>query len=488
MSIRRNEGTKIEDDCYMKETLLRTLIRAYDTSVIALACFIAFILSTAGSTILPDAYMNLSWLMIILVIIFVVALDFFKLYDLHNAVYPFRFLPGISKSTALTFVLFNFISFFIAKYPASRRFLVIFFIVSPILLLLRNKFVTVTGKLFRFNPKIDRKVLVIGSPQRAAQFARILQRTPFPGMSVVGVIIHKDRAEFDEEHSGAKKKSEKLNWSLANLEQILVKTKVDEVLFCTPNDWIRELNDSMILCSNKGVPFQVYANFFNLILSEANMEEFLGIPIFSFQKQAVAPLRIALKRVIDITFSILMMFLLSPIYLIVAAAIKLGSEGPIFFSQKRSGLNGKIFNFYKFRSMVTNAEDLKSDLSSKNEADGPVFKMKDDPRITGIGKLIRKYSLDELPQFWNVLSGDMSLIGPRPPIPSEVEKYEPWQLRRLSMKPGLSCIWQVSGRSNISFDDWMKMDLYYIDNWSLWLDIKILLKTIPVVISGDGAY
>jgi exopolysaccharide biosynthesis polyprenyl glycosylphosphotransferase len=184
----------------------------------------------------------------------------------------------------------------------------------------------------------------------------------------------------------------------------------------------------------------------------------------------------------------MLLVLLSPLFLIIAALIKLTSSGPIFFKQVRCGLGGRKFAFYKFRSMIVDAEERKKGLEPLNEMSGPVFKIKDDPRITPVGRIIRKLSLDELPQLYNVLKGEMSLVGPRPPIPEEVQKYERWQRRRLSMRPGLTCLWQVNGRNEVDFEQWMKLDLEYIDNWSLGLDFKIMLRTIPVVLTGHGAH
>ena len=176
-----------------------------------------------------------------------------------------------------------------------------------------------------------------------------------------------------------------------------------------------------------------------------------------------------------------------PFFLIVALLIKIDSKGPIFFKQRRSGLRGKVFNLYKFRTMVDGADKMKSELVEQNEMSGPVFKMTNDPRITRIGKYLRKVGVDEFPQFINVLRGDMSIIGPRPPIPSEVEKYERWQMRRLSMRPGITCLWQVSReRNSVTFDEWMRLDMEYIDNWSISLDVVIMLKTVRTMLRADG--
>lgn len=195
----------------------------------------------------------------------------------------------------------------------------------------------------------------------------------------------------------------------------------------------------------------------------------------------------ATKRLIDILLSLLGLIIVSPIMLIVAILIKLESTGPVIFSQKRVGLNGKEFNMLKFRSMVQNAEELKEKLQKQNEMSGPMFKMKEDPRVTKVGKFIRKTSIDELPQLINVLKGEMSLVGPRPSLPKEVAKFEPWMLERLNVKPGLTCYWQVSGRNNIDFEDWMKLDIKYVKDRNLVLDIKLIFKTFFVLFGDKNA-
>ena len=194
------------------------------------------------------------------------------------------------------------------------------------------------------------------------------------------------------------------------------------------------------------------------------------------------------KRIIDIIGAGLGLILLSPIIAIVACAVKVTSKGPIFFSQKRVGKNGELFEMYKFRSMVVNAEELKGNLEDQNEMSGPMFKIKDDPRVTKVGKFIRKTSIDELPQLWNVLKGDMSLVGPRPSLPKEVEQFDNWMFKRLSVRPGLTCYWQVSGRNNIDFEDWMKLDCRYVDERNLWIDIKLIFKTVFVLFGDKNAH
>ena len=194
------------------------------------------------------------------------------------------------------------------------------------------------------------------------------------------------------------------------------------------------------------------------------------------------------KRAVDIVGAVLFLSVASPLYLLIAVLIKLTSGGPVLFRQIRVGLGGRRFSMYKFRTMVEDAETLKDGLQDRNEQDGPVFKIRNDPRVTRLGRFLRKFSLDEFPQMWNVLVGEMSLVGPRPPLPEEVASYEPWQLGRLYVTPGLTCFWQVSGRSRLSFTQWMRMDLRYVSRRSPWVDAKLLAETVPAIILGRGAF
>jgi exopolysaccharide biosynthesis polyprenyl glycosylphosphotransferase len=217
------------------------------------------------------------------------------------------------------------------------------------------------------------------------------------------------------------------------------------------------------------------------------VSRYLDVAVIDLYTSPKMTLELIIKRIMDVTISLLLLLMLLPIFCIISILIRTGSDGPIFFRQQRVGYNGRTFTLFKFRTMVKDAEKLKDTLKDRNEMDGPVFKMKDDPRVTGIGAILRRTSLDELPQLINVLKGDMSLVGPRPPVPPEVAQYALPDRRRLSMKPGITGIWQVSGRNNIPFSRWMEMDREYIDHWSLWLDLKILFRTIPVVLKREGA-
>jgi exopolysaccharide biosynthesis polyprenyl glycosylphosphotransferase len=231
----------------------------------------------------------------------------------------------------------------------------------------------------------------------------------------------------------------------------------------------------------------IAADIFSLGLMKSEISYFGGMPLIHFQTPPGESWQLAIKRAMDIVVAAVALVLLSPLFVFLAVGVKL-TRGPVFFRQTRMGLNGRLFQMYKFRSMLVGAERDLGALKARNEMSGPVFKMRDDPRITSFGRFMRRFSLDELPQLWNVLVGDMSLVGPRPPIPGEVSLYDRKSRRRLSMRPGLTCTWQVSGRNEITdFQDWVALDLQYIDNWSLLKDMALLLRTIPAVLLGTGA-
>jgi exopolysaccharide biosynthesis polyprenyl glycosylphosphotransferase len=273
-----------------------------------------------------------------------------------------------------------------------------------------------------------------------------------------------------------------------DLEQLLKKHVVSEVYLAGNRDSHRaEMQECIRVLERFGIPFAVPAAGFRFGRARPEHERAVADGYIHYLSVRSKPVQMLVKRAFDLMSSFVALALLSPLLITVAFLVKTTSRGPILFRQTRVGLHGRPFHMLKFRSMVANAEELKAKLAAQNEQGGPVFKIRSDPRITGVGRFIRKYSIDELPQLINVLRGEMSVVGPRPPIPSEVDKYEAWQRRRLSVRPGLTCVWQVSGRNEISFEEWMYLDMQYIDHWSLAQDFQLILKTVPVVLTGRGA-
>lgn len=275
-----------------------------------------------------------------------------------------------------------------------------------------------------------------------------------------------------------------------DIQELLNTIPMDELYICRSNSVSDiELNDLLCRCDESGLPFALPRDTpcFEHSVPRERVDDTQGIAFTHFTPTSRSDSYLEVKRLLDVVGAALALMMSLPIMTLVAILIRLESDGPVFFAQVRVGQHGRPFRLLKFRSMHLNAEHRLHALMQQNEMDGPVFKIRNDPRITRVGRWIRRLSIDELPQLFNVLQGEMSLVGPRPPLPSEVSQYEPWQRRRLSVKPGITCYWQVAGRNNISFREWMALDLQYIDRASLWLDIELLLKTLPAVLSGRGA-
>jgi exopolysaccharide biosynthesis polyprenyl glycosylphosphotransferase len=325
-----------------------------------------------------------------------------------------------------------------------------------------------------------RTILVIGD-KSAAPFIRQVFLAPEWGYRVFGVV---NDGSLNKEFGDV---LPILSPDTFNLDVLLAGKAIDEVVYCYEKPEMKEVELFLESCAEVGVIFRMYSPFYNMLTTKTYLHYFNTTPLLTFSNTPMDYWALKAKRLGDFLGSFMVLILLSPVFLTLAVIIKASSRGPVFFKQKRVGLRGRPFYVYKFRTMVVNAEDLKDKLMDLNEMDGPVFKIANDPRITGIGRFLRKTSLDELPQFINVLMNDMSIVGPRPPIPEEVAQYERWQLRRLAMKPGITCIWQISpSRNDISFDDWMRMDLEYIDSWSLKLDFVLILKTVRTMLRADG--
>ena len=392
-------------------------------------------------------------------------------------------IPDILKVTTTATVLLLLAGFIFDMVLIDKNFLFIFWAVSSFTLIISRFVLHFLLTEARIKGRNTRQMLIIGTGKRAQNFAHKVSKAPELGYHILGFV--------DDQWEGLKHfnmNGWKLLGNLDEVQHILRHTVVDEVVLGLPvKSQYDNINTIINLCEEQGIIIRFLADLFDMKIAKSHVDNLDGIPLTTLHSAPIEHWHLLVKRFLDVTLSSTLLFILTPLLVLVAVLIKLDSKGPVFFSQERMGLNKRKFRLLKFRTMVENAEQMRDKLISLNEVSGPVFKIRNDPRLTRVGRWLRKTSFDELPQLINVLKGDMSLVGPRPPIPSEVEQYEWKDRRRLSIKPGITCLWQVNGRSTVSFDRWMELDREYIDNWSLLLDFKILAKTIPAVMRGTGA-
>ena len=399
------------------------------------------------------------WWLYIIVPTWAAILPLFRVYS-EPAMRPFDQILRLTKAIVFAWLVVVALVLFTDKDATSR---LMFFFTLGINYFLLISYRVLLLKLKKHSALDVRHVAVIGKGDAALDFARRIEAHRDWGLTLLGVFNQKDA------------------------RALLEKGGVDDLIVVAGRESLDEYTETFVLCEELGVTTRVVLNFFPHSFSRMELLQLDGLPLLSFSTTPTNEVLMILKRIMDIGVASTIVIVTLPITILSAILIRLTSPGPVLFKQERCGLNRRPFTMYKLRSMVDNAEQARYELEVLNEMDGPVFKSSRDPRITALGRYLRRFSIDEFPQLYNVLRGDMSLVGPRPPLPQEVARYERWQRRRLSMKPGLTCLWQISGRNQVSFQDWMKLDLSYIDNWSLLLDLKILLKTIPVVLFGKGA-
>jgi exopolysaccharide biosynthesis polyprenyl glycosylphosphotransferase len=329
-----------------------------------------------------------------------------------------------------------------------------------------------------------RHMLIVGTNLRAVHFAEKIKAGPENGYRLIGFV--------DDEWGGIdefRKTEYHLAGNLSSLPRLLRERVIDEVVIALPiKSFYARTAEIVAQCEEQGIVVRFGSEIFNPTLARSASEEFEDSSVISFYTGSMHGWSVWVKRAFDFSFSYILLVLLSPLFVVTGLLIKVTSKGPVFFSQERVGINKRRFRLYKFRTMIADAEQKLAEIEHLNEVSGPVFKIKDDPRITAIGRILRRTSIDELPQLFNVLKGDMSLVGPRPLPVRDVDGFgKDWQRRRFSVRPGITCLWQVNGRSDLPFENWMELDMQYIDQWSLWLDLKILARTVPVVLRGSGA-
>ena len=359
---------------------------------------------------------------------------------------------------------------FFRKTEGARLIFALFIPVAVLLLWAKEELIR-AWSLHRHGRELARRrVIIVGGRTDVAKLEKTLALQHFPDVEIV------ERIDLNEH-------------PIEHLAHLLHAHSANAVLVAPRQTLFGQIERTIQLCELEGVEVWLLADFFQTRVSQTTIDDLHGHPMLVFRSGPDASWQAMGKGIIDFAGSLAMILALSPVMILAALAVRFSSQGPIFFRQQRAGLNGRPFTMLKFRSMVTNAEQLKQELAALNEMSGPVFKVTNDPRVTPVGRFLRKWSIDELPQLFNVLRGEMSLVGPRPLPLDEVARFDDLaHRRRLSVRPGLTCIWQVRGRNNVSdFKEWVRLDLEYIDNWSLWLDIKILLMTIPAVFTGAGA-
>ena len=459
---------------------LRKVIMGVDLCFVA-GCFILGWHISSTRSIVDPLLTYLGYLPF-LILIWGIMLNFVNLYDSFRVKNILDVVLGLLEAA---FFLMAFLGsyFYIFKIKEINPGVILFtvcltagvLIFEKVCLLFFFRYVRAKG----YNYKV---VVIVGAGKRVRQFVNLINKHKEWGFKILGIV------DKDEERVGDAVGELKIIGSFKDVSDIIHNNVVDQVVFVVPHSWLGEIEPVMKACEIEGIQTSIAMDYFELKLSKAKQVDLPGFPLLTFESTSDKTFQLIIKNVSDIIFSAVFLILLVPFFCLIALVIKLTSPGPVLFSQERCGVNGRRFMLTKFRTMVVDAESQLKHLQKHNEMGGPAFKMKDDPRVTTAGRFLRRLSLDELPQLWNVFCGDMSVVGPRPPLPSEVEGYDNWQRRRLSMKPGLTCLWQVNGRNKIKdFNEWKKLDLEYIDNWSLGRDIKIFLKTVPVVLFGIGA-
>lgn len=384
--------------------------------------------------------------------------------------------------TGLVAVLFLGSGVFLLKMTLTSRLYVGIFAVNAVIWLGLGKYFWRKFLDYSYRQGYNLvNLLIVGTGKRAQDFIQVVQAHSNWGLKIIGLV------DDDPKLLGKSILNYPVIGRIRDIPRLLRENIIDRIIFVVPRMWLNRIEEAIHHCEREGIYTAVSVDLYHPKLALLRLTDFAGTPLIVFQTFQAKEWQMFIKRLFDMLISFLAIVVLMPLFILTGLAIRLSSPGPVFFRQTRCGLNGRKFVLLKFRSMVKGADMKKRELQRQNEMDGPVFKMKRDPRITPVGRFMRKFSIDELPQLINVFRGDMSLVGPRPPLPAEVELYESWQRRRLSMKPGLTCIWQVSGRNKIDFEHWMEMDLQYIDTFSLWLDFKLLVRTVFVVLTGYGA-
>ena len=457
-----------------KQEINQLLQQLFDAFLLVFAFWGSYALRLYGQIWFPiekiPPLREFDWMIVVIMLCGPLLLESQGFYEHPLLKEGWRTLTQLARALVGLSLLVGLCVMFLRVELPSRAVLLLFVGLGSILLLVKDRLLLSHARRLAARGQLREPVLLAGLPQDMDQFIGGLSREQALLMEVI------ERVDIEKQ-------------PLADLITALHRHAISKVIFAATHSHLHTVQEAINACEIEGVEAWLVADFVKTAIAKPSIEAVGGRPVLVFRSTPDASWGLLGKRAIDFTAAILGLIVLAVPLALVAVIIKLTSPGPALFTQLRGGRHGKPFTMYKFRSMRTDAEMRRAEFLAFNQMSGPVFKIDNDPRVTPFGRFIRKLSIDELPQLWNVLRGDMSLVGPRPLPLYEVEKFETTaQRRRLSVQPGLTCLWQISGRNEIkNFQDWVKLDLKYIDNWSLWLDIKILFKTIPVVLLGMGA-
>lgn len=404
--------------------------------------------------------------------------NYFSLYSLNAKRSEVDEAGAVFGALTVGMFFFEFMTLFYRDLIFERLIILYAWLISFVLITaVRIASILVMRWLYSKGIGVSR-VIVLGTAETSVTLLSKVKDRPDMGL----------RIESYLESSELTDPSADISSLLRSLADEIRMKDIDKVILTIPQASSEQMMKIIEVCEEQHAEFQFVPRVLDIIESRISTDDVDGVPLISVREIQLYGIKAFLKRASDIIFSLIILVITSPLILVISVAIKLSSRGGIFFVQKRMGALGKKFDMLKFRSMVDGAEEELEKISRLNEADGPLFKIKSDPRVTPVGRILRKWSLDELPQIFNVLKGHMSLVGPRPPLECEVEKYDIWHMKRLRVAPGITGLWQVSGRSDLSFEEMVRLDIFYIENWSLWLDLKIMMKTLYVVLFAKGAY
>jgi exopolysaccharide biosynthesis polyprenyl glycosylphosphotransferase len=463
-----------------QHNLYQQLLQLTDGLLLAACIWLAHLIrydaindvSWIGDNRIEPQAQNYVWMILAALVVGPLTLEWVGLYQTQPALTAPQTLWKIARANLLV-LLTIFTCIVVLRIPqvtVSRAALIGYFFLGTAVVFARSGLFYLWLRQRGAHLHLRKHILLCGAaPDRARWKERFLAQ-PAQDFAI--------RAEFDLRQEG-----------VARFIEMLHEASVDIVVFSLEERVFPQVREALLACEAEGVEAWVSADFIQTLFTRVQFDQFAGEPLLIYRTTPAISWELVLKRVLDVTGSFVLLVVGAPLMLLIAILIRLDSPGPVFFSQSRSGLHGRPFSMHKFRTMVTNAEQARAELEDRNEMSGPVFKVQNDPRVTRLGRLLRRTSADELPQLWNVIRGEMSLVGPRPlPLYETANFGDISQRRRMSVRPGLTCLWQIEGRNRISnFKDWVQLDLEYIDRWSLWLDVQILLRTVPVVLFGWGA-